>query len=96
MKKPSSLLIASTSLLVFAVAAVTAAPPGSFYAPLETSDPTCAPGDANCDVDLDLPTSTETGNWDTAYSWGNHASGSYLTTEVDGSVTNEIQTLSLS
>ena len=35
-------------------------------------------------------------NWNTAYGWGNHASAGYLTIEVDGSVTNEIQDLSLS
>ncbi len=34
--------------------------------------------------------------WNTAYGWGNHASAGYLTTEVDGSLTNEIQTLSIS
>jgi hypothetical protein len=30
-------------------------------------------------------------NWSTAYSWGNHAAAGYLTSEVDGSVTNEIE-----
>jgi hypothetical protein len=30
-------------------------------------------------------------NWNTAYGWGNHASAGYLTAEVDGSTTNEIQ-----
>jgi hypothetical protein len=35
-------------------------------------------------------------NWNTAYGWGNHATAGYLTTEVDGSVTNEIQALRLS
>jgi len=37
-------------------------------------------------------------NWNTAYGWGNHASAGYLTsfTEVDGSTTNELQTLSVS
>lgn len=32
-------------------------------------------------------------NWNTAYSWGDHAAQGYLTTEVDGSITNEIQDL---
>ncbi len=43
-------------------------------------------------------TSTLVNNWSIAYSWGNHANEGYLTsfTEVDASVTNEIQTLSLS
>ena len=66
-------IITSISLLVFAAAAVTAAPPTSYYLPLETNDPTCAPGDLNCDVELN-----------------------FLTTEVDGDITNEIQDLSLS
>ena len=35
-------------------------------------------------------------SWNTAYSWGNHASAGYLTSEVDGSVTNELQALSIS
>ena len=35
-------------------------------------------------------------NWNTAYGWGDHAAAGYLISEVDGSVTNEIQTLSLS
>ncbi len=35
-------------------------------------------------------------NWNTAYGWGNHADAGYLTSEVDGSVTNELQTLSIS
>jgi len=30
-------------------------------------------------------------NWNTAYGWGDHASAGYLTSEVDGSVTNEIE-----
>lgn len=30
-------------------------------------------------------------NWNTAYGWGNHASAGYLTSEVDGSITNEIE-----
>jgi len=33
-------------------------------------------------------------NWNTAYSWSNHADAGYLKTEVDGSITNEIQSLS--
>ena len=35
-------------------------------------------------------------NWNTAYGWGDHAAQGYLTAEVDGSITNEIQDLSLS
>ena len=34
-------------------------------------------------------------NWNDAYSWGNHADVGYLTAEVDGDVTNEIQDLVL-
>ncbi len=34
-------------------------------------------------------------NWNTAYSWGDHSTAGYLTSEVDGSTTNEIQDLSL-
>ena len=43
-------------------------------------------------------TNTLMANWSTAYTWGNHSTQGYLTsfTEVDGSVTNEIQTLSIS
>lgn len=36
----------------FFVQGAFAAPPGSLYLPGETNAPTCAPGDANCDVDL--------------------------------------------
>lgn len=39
---------------------------------------------------------TDISNWNTAYGWGNHATVGYLTAEVDGSVTNELQTLSYS
>jgi hypothetical protein len=35
-------------------------------------------------------------NWNEAYSWGNHALAGYLTAEIDNSITNEIQTLSIS
>jgi len=35
------------------------------------------------------------GNWNTAYGWGNHAAAGYLTSEVDGSTSNELQTLSV-
>ncbi|HPB24968.1 MAG TPA: tail fiber domain-containing protein [Bacteroidales bacterium] len=35
-------------------------------------------------------------NWNSAYGWGNHAAAGYLTSEVDASVTNEIQVLSIS
>ncbi len=41
-------------------------------------------------------TGTNITNWNTAYSWGNHASAGYLTSEVDGSITNEIQSLAIS
>jgi len=42
-------------------------------------------------------TNTLMTNWSTAYTWGDHSTQGYLTsfTEVDGSVTNEIQTLSI-
>lgn len=33
------------------------------------------------------------GNWNLAYAYGNHATMGYLTAEVDGSVTNELQNL---
>ena len=89
-------IITSISLLVFAVAAVTAAPPTSYYSPLETNDPTCAPGDLNCDVELLLPTSWDITNWNAVYNWGDHSTAGYLTGEIDASVTNEIQSLSLS
>jgi len=32
-------------------------------------------------------------NWDTAYGWGDHSGEGYLTAEVDGSTTNEINTI---
>jgi hypothetical protein len=32
-------------------------------------------------------------NWNTAYGWGDHSTEGYLTTEVDGSITNELQTI---
>src|SRR5690554_1516495 len=41
-------------------------------------------------------TNTLMNNWSIAYTWGNHANEGYLTTEVDGSITNELQTLSIS
>ncbi|MEE4178620.1 MAG: hypothetical protein V2I46_14035, partial [Bacteroides sp.] len=41
-------------------------------------------------------TASNVSNWNTAYGWGNHATAGYLTSEVDGSVTNELQTLSYS
>ena len=34
-------------------------------------------------------------NWNSAYSWGNHATAGYLTSETDGSITNELQSLSI-
>lgn len=39
-------------------------------------------------------TSTEVSNWNTSYGWGNHATVGYLTSEVDGSTSNELQTIS--
>ena len=38
-------------------------------------------------------TEADTTNWNTAHDWGNHSSENYLKTEIDGSVTNEIQDL---
>jgi len=32
-------------------------------------------------------------DWNSAYDWGDHSTGGYLTSEVDGSITNEIQNL---
>mgnify|MGYP006910061808 CR=1 FL=1 len=34
--------------------------------------------------------------WNNAFGWGNHAAAGYLTTETDGSVTNELQVLTIS
>src|SRR5690606_20679541 len=34
-------------------------------------------------------------NWNTAFGWGDHSTEGYLTSEVDGSVTNELQSLSI-
>lgn len=41
-------------------------------------------------------TAANVSDWNTAYGWGDHADAGYLTAEVDGSITNEIQTLSIS
>lgn len=41
-------------------------------------------------------TNTLMNNWSIAYTWGNHANAGYLTSEIDGSITNELQTLSIS
>src|SRR5574344_1807422 len=41
-------------------------------------------------------TNTNITNWNLAYGWGNHAAEGYLQSEIDGSVTNEIQALSIS
>lgn len=38
-----------------------------------------------------IPTLTQESHWDTAYGWGDHAGAGYLTAEVDGSTTNEIE-----
>ena len=40
-------------------------------------------------------TSSEIINWNTAFDWGDHSKVGYLRSEVDGSVTNEIQDLTL-
>lgn len=40
-------------------------------------------------------TAGDTTNWNTAYGWGDHATQGYLTTELDGDPTNELQSLSL-
>jgi uncharacterized protein (TIGR02145 family) len=39
-------------------------------------------------------TGTNISNWNNAYGWGDHSSQGYIKTEVDGSVTNELQNLS--
>jgi hypothetical protein len=39
------------------------------------------------DVTFSLPSA---GDWNTAYSWGNHGTAGYLKAEVDGSTTNEL------
>jgi len=39
---------------------------------------------------------TNIANWNSAYGWGDHSAEGYLTSEIDGSITNEIQDLSLS
>ena len=36
-------------------------------------------------------TNANINNWNTAFGWGNHSTAGYLTSEVDGSVTNEIE-----
>jgi C1A family cysteine protease len=43
-----------------------------------------------------LITTGEIGDWNDAFTWGNHSLAGYLKNEVDGSITNEIQTLSIS
>lgn len=40
-------------------------------------------------------TETNINNWNNAFGWGNHSIAGYLKSEVDGSITNEIQQLSL-
>lgn len=35
-------------------------------------------------------------NWNSAFDWGNHALAGYLIAEVDGSITNELQSISIS
>jgi len=39
---------------------------------------------------------TNISNWNSAYSWGDHSTAGYMTSEVDGSITNELQVLSIS
>jgi hypothetical protein len=84
-----SLLAILLSTIVFAT------PPGSPYTPNQTLDPSCAPWDINCIVELSFLTweldpiytsspaySIGTGainQWNSAYLWGNHASWAYLT-----------------
>jgi hypothetical protein len=46
-------------------------------------------------INWDTSVTDNSANWNTAYGWGNHASAGYLTAEVDGSTTNEIQDLTL-
>ncbi|GEM_PF-1883527 len=41
-------------------------------------------------------TTSQKAYWDSAFAWGNHANSGYLTFEIDSSITNEIQTLSIS
>ncbi|MBI5324902.1 MAG: tail fiber domain-containing protein [Ignavibacteriae bacterium] len=36
-------------------------------------------------------TNSNINNWNSAFNWGNHSTAGYLTTEVDGSVNNEIE-----
>ena len=57
----------------------------------------CAPGGAETDPVFGASaasgiTNAAIGDWDSAVNWGDHASAGYLTSEVDGSVTNEINT----
>ena len=40
-------------------------------------------------------TTSDIGNWNTTFGWGNHAAQGYLLSEIDGSVTNEIQDISI-
>lgn len=53
-------------------------------------DPVFVASPANGIVNTDIT------NWNTVYGWGNHSTAGYLISEVDGSVTNEIQLLSIS
>ena len=59
----------ASSLLVFAT--VNAAPPTTQYAPGETLDPSCSPGDANCNVNPGrLPSITATSTATSTFSGG--------------------------
>src|SRR5436305_139493 len=60
MVRPSSLIATTISAILLVAASVTtAAAAGPPYAPGETLNPTCIPGNINCIVDLSLvPTST--------------------------------------
>lgn len=42
----------AVSILALVTQLAFSAPPTSFYTPGETTDPTCSPGDVNCDVEL--------------------------------------------
>ena len=72
---------------------------GYLTSPVSYSDLTAGGGGAGILIFTAGAPSLITDNsssWNTAYGWGNHASAGYLTSEVDGSTTNEIQTLGTS
>ncbi len=55
--KRNSIFIGSLAALALGAGFVFATPPASYYLPGETNDPSCSPGDTNCDVQL------ETSKW---------------------------------